>query len=216
MKKLTLLLLRQLVFWLLLFDFTRLVFLVYYSGLLSVEGVRFSEFLSVFVHAFKLDLATACYFMAIPFLILLVQSFKSAGWLNIINKVYTGLMVFVYTLSAAAEMGIYAEWKTKLTYKVVKYLSNPSEIYNSAETLTFFLLLFLFIFMCGLAIFAYLRWFYRDYTGEKIPFWHSLVFAVVFPPLLFTGLRGGVQQIPINQSQSYFSDHNILNLAAVN
>jgi phosphoglycerol transferase MdoB-like AlkP superfamily enzyme len=29
-------------------------------------------------------------------------------------------------------------------------------------------------------------------------------------------LRGGFQQIPINQSESYYSDHNILNIAAVN
>ena len=29
-------------------------------------------------------------------------------------------------------------------------------------------------------------------------------------------MRGGLQQIPINQSQSYYSKHNILNLAAVN
>ena len=216
MKKLFLGFLRQLVFWILFFNITRLVFLVYYSGLLSVEGIRFTEVMGVFSHALKLDLATACYFMIFPFLLILLQSFWSPRWLNIINKVYSGFMIFVYSLSAAAEMGIYAEWKTKLTYKIIKYLSHPSEIYNSAETGTFFFLLLLFILMFSGGLFAYLRWFYRDMIREKLHFWQSLVFAVVLPPLLVIGLRGGVQQIPINQSQSYFSDHNILNLAAVN
>ncbi|MCX6282593.1 MAG: sulfatase-like hydrolase/transferase [Bacteroidetes bacterium] len=216
MKKLFSLFIRQLVFWIVLFNFTRLVFLLYYSGILSAEGIKVTEASEVFIHAFQLDLATACYFMVFPFLLLLLQSFWSPAWLNIINKVYSGFMIFVYTLSAAGEMGIYAEWKTKLTYKIIKYFSHPSEIYNSAETGTFLLLILLFTMMFAAGFFSYLRWFYRDFSRERVPFWHSLIFAVITPPLLFVGLRGGVQQIPINQSQSYFSGHNILNLAAVN
>ena len=154
--------------------------------------------------------------MIFPFLLLLLQSIWSPAWLNTLNKVYSCIMISLYSLSAAAEMGIYAEWKTKLTYKVIKYLSHPSEIYNSAETGTFFLLLLLFALMIAAGSFAYMRWFYKDFTREKLPFWHIVIFALLMPPLLFTGLRGGVQQIPINQSQSYFSAHNILNLAAVN
>jgi phosphoglycerol transferase MdoB-like AlkP superfamily enzyme len=34
--------------------------------------------------------------------------------------------------------------------------------------------------------------------------------------MLFIGLRGGVDEIPINQSKSFYSQHNILNHAAVN
>ncbi|MEI7980714.1 MAG: LTA synthase family protein, partial [Bacteroidota bacterium] len=36
------------------------------------------------------------------------------------------------------------------------------------------------------------------------------------PGFLVLGMRGGIQQIPINQSQSYYSNHNILNISAVN
>jgi phosphoglycerol transferase MdoB-like AlkP superfamily enzyme len=46
--------------------------------------------------------------------------------------------------------------------------------------------------------------------------WFTVGFLIVTPLLLLVGLRGGVQQIPINQSESYFSEHNILNIAAVN
>jgi phosphoglycerol transferase MdoB-like AlkP superfamily enzyme len=216
MKKILLSLCLGLVFWILFFNFTRLVFLVYFSGIISVEGIHFSEVSGAFIHSLKLDIATACYFMVFPFFICVIQSVWSPGWLNRVNKIYTGILIFGYSLTAAGEMGIYAEWKTKLTYKIVKYLSHPSEIYNSAETGTFFLLILLFILMTSAGLFVFLRWFSRDIVRLKIPLWQSLVFLVVSPVLLFTGMRGGWQQIPINQSQSYFSDHNILNLAAVN
>jgi phosphoglycerol transferase MdoB-like AlkP superfamily enzyme len=154
--------------------------------------------------------------MVIPFLILLVQSVYSPKWMNMINKVYTGILCFAYSLTAAGEMGIYSEWKTKLTYKVIKYLSHPSEIYNSSETGIFILLVFLFLFMFLSGIFAYIKFFAVDIIREKRNFIFSILFLLIAPPLIFIGLRGGTQQIPINQSESYFSRHNILNLSSVN
>ena len=66
---------RQLIFWVLFFNFTRLVFLLYYSGIISAEGIRLTEILGVFSHSFKLDLATACYFMIFPFLVTTLYGF---------------------------------------------------------------------------------------------------------------------------------------------
>jgi phosphoglycerol transferase MdoB-like AlkP superfamily enzyme len=113
-------------------------------------------------------------------------------------------------------MGIYPEWKTKLTYKVIKYLSNPSEIYNSAETASFFILLLLFLLVAFAGIWLYNIYFYHEAEYGKIKLWKTVTFILVTPFILFVGLRGGIQEIPINQSQSVFSSHNILNVAAVN
>jgi len=147
MKKILKSLLSQLIFWLLFFNITRLIFILYYLKIILVEKISFLETLGVFWHSLKLDLATTCYILVVPFLLLVIQSVWSPKWMNLINKVYTGFVIGVYSLSAAGEMGIYAEWKTKLTYKVIKYLSHPSEIFNSAETGTFYFLVFLFLFM---------------------------------------------------------------------
>jgi len=57
------------------------------------------------------------------------------------------IVIIGYSLTAAGEMGIYAEWKTKLTYKVIKYLNHPGEIFNSAETGTFYLLIIIFLLL---------------------------------------------------------------------
>ncbi len=207
---------RQLLFWLLFFNITRLIFILYYLKIIIVEKINFSEIFGVFFYSLKLDLATACYILIIPFFLLTIQSVWSPKWLNTINKVFSGFAISVYALSAAGEMGIYAEWKTKLTYKVVKYLNHPSEIFNSAETGIFYFLVFLFLFMCTLGIYAYIRYFYVNIEHIKRNLWFTLGFFLFTPGFLFLGLRGGIQQIPINQSESYFSEHNILNIAAVN
>ena len=216
MKKILKSLLSQLIFWLLFFNITRLIFILYYLKIILVEKISFIDTLGVFWHSLKLDLATTCYILVVPFILLVIQSVWSPKWMNLINKVYTGFVIGVYSLSAAGEMGIYAEWKTKLTYKVIKYLSHPSEIFNSAETGTFYFLVFLFLFMFAGGVYAYNRFFHVHLEHERRNLWFTLVFFLLTPGLLVIGLRGGLQQIPINQSESYYSDHNILNIAAVN
>ena len=216
MRKIVLSLLRQLAFWILFYNVTRLIFILYYVKIILAEKILLAEILGVFWHSLKLDLATTCYFLIAPFLLLTIQSVWSPKWLNWINKVYASFLIIVYSLSVAGEMGIYAEWKTKLTYKVIKYLSHPGEIFNSAETGTFYLLVVLFICISFLGIYCYMRFFYVNLENLKRNYWFSLSFFLLTPVLLLIGLRGGTRQIPINQSESYYSDHNILNIAAVN
>ena len=216
MKKILIAFFRQLLFWILFFDFSRIVFLVYHFRLLIIEKVRFSEVLGVFFHSLHLDLATTCYIMIIPFLLLVVQSLWSPKWFNLVNKIYTGIILFGYSLSVAGEMGIYAEWKTKLNYKVIKYLSHPSEIYNSAGTGTFYFLLLLLALIFLVGFFAYVKFFYTDLVRIRRNFIFSFLFLVITPGFIFIGMRGGIQQIPINQSESYYSKNNLLNLTSVN
>jgi len=216
MKKILISFIRQFLFWILFFNLNRLVFILYYIRIIQAENISFSEVPGIFLHSFHLDLATACYLMILPFFLLLIQSIYSPKWLNWINKIYTSILIFIYSLTEVGEMGIYSDWKTKLTYKILKYFSHPSEIYNSAETTTFFLLFLLLIFLTLTGIFAYYKLFYVEINHEKRRWWFTLAFLLLTPGLLFMGLRGGTQQIPITPSESYYSKHNILNLAAVN
>jgi phosphoglycerol transferase MdoB-like AlkP superfamily enzyme len=215
-KKIILSLLRQLFFWIVFFDFIRLVFVIYHLRLFIVEKIAVTEIPGMFWYSLPLDIATACYILMFPFLLLVIQSLTNARWLNTVNKTYTAILVFFYSLTGAAEMGIYSEWKTKLTYKVVKYLGHPGEIYNSSETWIFFLLLFLFILMFLTGFYSYTRLFYPEHSNEKRNLVFTLMFFLLLPLAMVAGMRGGVQQIPINQSQSYYSKNNILNLASVN
>lgn len=216
MKKILASFFRQLIFWLLFFAFTRVVFLVYYSQAIESQGIGLAETLLSLFYALKLDLATASYFMVLPFLLLLIQSFWGARIFNLINKVYTFLFLVIYSGISVTELGIYEEWKTKLHYKALLYLNHPDEMYNSAETSVFFILLAILLIQVIGFFWLYRRYFYQSIESHR-PYWlGGLISLVAIPPFLLVGMRGGVQEIPINQSEAYYSKHNILNVAATN
>ncbi|MFH0895239.1 MAG: LTA synthase family protein [Bacteroidota bacterium] len=204
----------QFIFWIVLFDFSRIIFLLYYSG--SLEGAGFSSIAGIFWYSLPLDVSTCCYFLGFPFLLLLFQSFYSPKWFNWINRIYTGILIFAYTLITTGELGIYQEWQTKMHYKGMLYMQNPDEVYNSAETKTFIVLLLLFIVQTGLAIFVYNKYVYKNIVKVKRNYFFSAAFLIITPVLIGVGLRGGIRQIPITQSQSYFSEFNVINLVSVN
>ena len=216
MKKILLSLGRQFLFWILFFDLSRLVFMIFYASMFRSAHVEAWEIAGIFIHSFRLDAAVAAYFLIVPFLILAVQCFSDRGWLNTVNKIYTAIMVVAYSLTETGEMGIYREWQAKLSYKALRYLMHPTEVYNSAETGTFFLLLAILVALSGTGIFMYLKWFYRNLPGEKKNPFAAAAFILLGPGILFLIERGGAQQIPINQSQSYFSKHEIVNQVSVN
>lgn len=217
MKRIIASFLGQLMFWMLFFFIARAVFLLYNLQLIRAEGIGIVETMASFWHALPLDIATVCYLLLIPFLLLLIQSFYSANWLNKLNLVYTTLAILIFTLLITTELGIYPEWKTKMPYKALMYMQQPSEVYNSASTSTFFILLVLFLVLSYGSYWLYKRYFFvRISKPTKRWFIYTPLFVIVSLPLIFLGGRGGWQQIPINQSESYYSNHNILNLAAVN
>lgn len=210
-------LLRQLGFWMFFFLIARATFLLYNISFIKIEKIGFLESVASFWHAIPLDLATAAYLMIIPFLLLVIQGLIRAPWINAVNKIYTLIGLILFSLLVTAELGIYPEWKTKMPYKALNYLFNPSEIYNSAASGTFYILIVLFIFLSVGGYILYTRYFYLNIQRPaKRRFIYTPLFAVVTFPLLALAARGGWQQIPINQSESYYSTHNILNLASVN
>ena len=216
MKKIVFNLLRQFFFWLFFFALARALFLIYYSGLIIDGQMGFFHVISTFWHALQLDIATTCYILILPFFLLLLQSLYSPKWLNVIHKVYTAILLFIYSLITTSEIGVYYEWKTKLHFKAFLYLSNPSEIYNSAETSKFFILVGILLFLFFVGFFLYTKVVYLPIIRLRRNIVFSFFFLLITPPLLLLGARGGLREIPINQSESYFSKYNFLNLAATN
>lgn len=181
-----------------------------------LEEIGFGEILSTFYYALKLDVATASYFLIIPFFILFIQSFFSPLWLNQINKIYTGFLLFVFVLINNIEFGLYAEWRSKLSYKAFSYLDHPDEIMNSADTFQSIMLITLLIGLTVGGMYLYNRVFFTPILRIKVKAVSSLFLLLLTPIFMLLLARGGIQEIPINQSQSYFSKHLILNNAATN
>jgi hypothetical protein len=260
----------QLLFWLLFFAMGRIIFLLFHLQFIRAEQAPLTEVLSLFFHALRLDIATACYILVIPFFLQVASLFTKEKLVSTLNYTYTLLIIIIFSLIVTGEIGVYAEWKTKLDYKALLYLKHPGEVAQSTPIAQTILLIFLLITQVLLATFAYKRWFWRQGAGswsEKreagskgqeagskrqeagskgqeagskrqeaggrrqhasrhplpatrhpLPASRLLLPAtcLLIPALLFLGIRGGIQQIPISQSESYYSKHNILNIIAVN
>lgn len=209
-------LIKQYIFWLLFFALNRAVFLIYYHRLVALDEPGLGEVMAGFWYALRLDISTASYILVVPLILLLGKSLLSWRFFDIANKVYTAIIIISYSLITSTELGIYSEWKTKLHYKALHYLAHPDEVYNSASTGKFIGLIFIFIALVLAGNFIYNRFFYHKAFFIKRKLWGSLAFIIIAPSLLFLGIRGGIQAIPITQSQSYYTNHSILNLAAVN
>lgn len=218
MKKFLQSILFQLVFWLILFATERTVFLLWYAKSISGEGIGFTEVLSVYSNALKLDLSTVSYILLLPFLLLSVRLFTGMRWMEKITKVYVALVIVVYVLICVAEIGLYQEWNTKLSYKALVYLHHPGEVINSMQTYQFVVLSLLWIVQSVFFIYVYNRFFtvHLPEGSKNIPLLLRISWMVLIPVFLFIGMRGGFREIPITASQPYFSKHNILNITAVN
>lgn len=208
----------QLIFWLLLFNVERTVFFLWYIKSIVRESIPYSEVMKVYWYAFKLDLSTAAYILIVPVLILSVQQFHSKKWLSGLNVIYAAVVVIVYTLTAVGEIGLFGEWNTKLSYKALLYLQRLDEVINSVQTSNFILLLSLVIILSVIFIYLYIRFFYQRFDRVKLSSHLSvrIVLIIISWGLLFITIRGGVGEIPITASNSYFSKHHLLNMAAVN
>jgi phosphoglycerol transferase MdoB-like AlkP superfamily enzyme len=203
-------------FWLIFFALGRLFFLVYYAGYISQQNISIGEVLLAFPSGLRLDTATFCYPGFIMLLFITLYSTFGGRLFRFLLQGFNYLLLTGYSLIIVGEAGIYEEWQTKLNFKALRYLAHPSEVINSAQThnLIFLSIMFLLLLAAGL-------WLYYKLVSEKMRtgegvWWKDLLVLIVMLPILVVGARGGIQQIPINQSQSYYSKHEILNHAAVN
>ncbi len=204
----------QFLAWLLFFQFTRLVFVLW--NLEEVAGLPAGELLRLPFEALYLDTATACYFMGIPFLLFAAAIFSERAIFLTINRFFTAILVVVVSMVTIGELPIYDEWHTKLNYRAISMLGTPSEVVRTATTaqLGWGSLAIVALSMAGIYLFRKMA--IKDVEPKRKPYYWSLLFFIIAPCLIAIGLRGGMQQIPIQVSDAYYSQHNILNLAATN
>jgi len=212
--------LRQYLFWIVFFAICRSIFIFY--NLDELKGVSFGEILSTFWQALHLDTSMVCYFLGFSFLVFIVYSFLPKKIVEYIHTTYIFLLLIIFSLITIAELELYKEWGSKINVKAIHFLAHPAEVVNSSKT-SFLIFGFAaaglltyagFFLYKKIAPFAPLDLFSQTKGIKKIAV--VFFFVISIPVLLLLGIRGGVQEIPIQQSDAYFSKHNVLNLASVN
>ncbi|MGH7560481.1 MAG: LTA synthase family protein [Gemmatimonadales bacterium] len=209
------LLARILLFWLAFFTAARVVFLLYHFD--RSAALTPSLLVGTFAHGLRLDLASAAYLSAIPFLLVAASALgplrEPARRTQLAYLLVAGS---VLALLAAADLEIFRVWGRRIDAEVLPYLKHPREAWASAGASPRALLFLLALALAGLSLIAARRGLDRPF--RDLPETHPLAAVPLLVPALLLAIpaRGGIQQIPINQSSAYFSTDPFANQAAVN
>ena len=202
-------------YWLSVFTLFRLLFIIVYFY--KVKDSSITEILFSISKGVRLDISVISYLTAFPMILFVLYQLLEKDIFLKFKKIFTiSITILVITISVS-EILLYSEWGTKLNYKAISHLTQPSEVFRTAtwfQTIFFFMTLIVMYFIFN----KQYTYFYKRFNYEQLVRPKYLHFGsfIVLSILTVIGLRGGLQQIPINQSDCYYSGNHTLNLIAIN
>ncbi|MHA6249289.1 LTA synthase family protein [Pontibacter sp. CAU 1760] len=201
-------------FWVIYFIVARILFLVYHLN--RTAELTSTDTLLVFWHGLRLDASATAYLCLLPFAALALSAIGLRLNINGFIRIYTYVLLVVLSALLVADLELYTYWGFRLDATPLQYLHTPAELAASASSAPLFLLLFICFCIASAFILLYLKGF--DYTcyrtqGRKAV---NNFLSLFFLAFLILPLRGGWQQIPINQSVAYFSNKPFANQAGLN
>lgn len=205
-------------FWILFFDFQRILFTLHNFSKFSDLG--FFTWLGAFFYSLRLDLATAGFLSVFPAIFLIIATVWNKKWVKTIFVIILLFEAIICSLIHAGEINAYPEWNHKLTGRVFMHLSNPDEVVRTAD----YSMMFWFFIYAGLEIFLAFKlrkWFFPFKSESKKigVLKQSLVTFSAIPVVSFLCLllaRGGFQQIPINTDAAIYTNNYVANDLSVN
>ncbi|MEO6289378.1 MAG: hypothetical protein ABIO76_05635, partial [Ginsengibacter sp.] len=204
------------IFWVFYFIVAKGLFLVYHHSITSELAV--GEIFKVFLYGLRMDIAFTAYICIFPFFLFFISSiFKSFHPRRII-QIYTVVLVIFLSFLTVADLELYSAWGYRMDATPLQYLTSPKEMGTSVSSSPLLLLLLIFIVLAVLFIWLYKRnnprfYFHKNKNGISIP---EVLFSLFLFVFLFIPIRGGIQKIPINQSDVYFSQKIFADHAAIN
>jgi len=203
-------------FWIFYFIICKGIFLVYHHSLTAT--LTAGEVFKVFLYGLRMDASFTSYICILPFLLFLFRTvFIKLNVERIIN-VYTVVVIILISFLTTADLELYTAWGYRMDATPLQYFKSPKEMAATISSSPLFLLLIIFIALCFFSIWVYKKFIIKYIAVRPLKFaagnFILSLFLVVF---LFVPIRGGVQKIPMNQSDVYFSqkifaDHAALNL----
>lgn len=212
MRNLLSFLVKLILFWMVLFLLQQVSFVFFHTARLNGipnEVIRYS-----FRRALPMDLATACY-LTLPIAICgIILLFRDLRMLRKAMRVFLAVLVVITCFINVCDIALFGAWGTKVNHKALSYLAYPEEVMHATSGAPIAQLTVVLIAQCALAFLALFN------IDHERPFlvkakWQRFL-APLLLPLLFIGMRGGVQPYPIDRSWSYHSAHPLLNLGALN
>ncbi|MEJ6675321.1 MAG: sulfatase-like hydrolase/transferase [Polaribacter sp.] len=200
--------------WIGYFIFARLFFLLFYYE--KTQNIPVSTSLKTFLYGARLDASFSGYLCILPFLLILFSLFSSPKKIGNFIKWYSYIVLIALSLLLIVDASLYASWGTRLDTTLFTYLNTPEVMLASvaASQLIFGLIFWIVISFVFMKIFK--KTIEKNTKKINAGSWKQapvFIFIVLF---LLIPIRGGLQTIPVNQSNVYFSSEMFANHAALN
>jgi phosphoglycerol transferase MdoB-like AlkP superfamily enzyme len=202
-------------FWIFYFLVARGLFLVYQHAL--SRTLTGTDILKVFYYGLKMDISFTGYLCIFPFLLFFLRSIFINLRVGIIIRYYTDIMICLLSFLTIADLGLFSAWGFRMDATPLTYFTTPKEMLTSVSSAPVFSLLLIFVVMSIFFIWVYKKFIDRVIAVKPEKFSLLFMFMTLFlVAFLFIPIRGGIQKIPMNISDVYFSDKIFADQAAVN
>lgn len=207
-------------YWMLVFFLLR-IFFVMYQLPLGNKIKKSTDLYAAFIEGYQIDLSTAAILLLLPLLAAILFYILGKEGIKKWTSRLVFIMLLVYTAVALSDAGLYREWNAKINMQALDHFQNPAEVFRTLSfklVAIYFLLLGLFSFVC---FWMYKKWIHPLlHSNEEFSIKERLVYGLGYF-LFSTGIaiiviRGGLFNMPINQSIAYFSNDILANDIAVN
>ncbi len=204
---------RLLLFWMLYFALFRISFIIYHHARI-LDGQHSETGLS-FLYGLRLDLSAATGAIIIPFILWVFQQFYKSRLIHLINLGYNFLLITLVAVLSVINLKVYGEWGTLLGTRALKYFLSPKEVLSF---ISFWSVLLLIV---SSGVFAYMgiKSYRRYITNFSSPIENpglKWAYIMLVPVFIIVALRGGLQNIPVNETTAAYSDFPINNIIATN
>lgn len=190
---------------LLLFLAARIIFILTYTHANAESWLAL-------IYALRLDISAVSYLLIVP---LVLMFFSSKKWRNVFLKCYYLLFLNLLIVLLIANLILYRYWQSLVGIKALEYFKDFKLIFASISTTQLIFVLLCIIIICIALSRIFLKITKRVFYNE-LSIKTKLIFIPIMAGLLFLGIRGGWQLIPINESASYYSNKIENNDASAN
>ncbi|KQC00665.1 LTA synthase family protein [Pedobacter sp. Hv1] len=207
---------RFFLFWLLFFAIDRFIFLAIFHQ--KLRAIPFTERLSTFYHALRLDLSMTAYLAVIPLLPFIFWYFTKKTTINFKwVAIYNKILIVLFSIFSVVNFNIYREWGSKLNAKAFSFaIDTPNEALASSASSPILLSLGILAILLCIGLYLNFLIIKNKITFVKSPIWLKAIVAILLIGFNFLLIRGGVDVAPNSQSMAYFSKHQLLNHASLN
>ena len=200
--------------WVAYFLFARFLFLAYYFD--KTSELSFITTFKTFSYGIKLDYSFSAYLAAIPFLIIVFSIWIPKKIISTLIKAYTFPIIFIINLLMLIDISLYKSWGVRIDSTLLNYLNTPKAMLASVTTLQLVGSVLAWVIISLVVILFFNKAISKSL--DKISngtFWEVPALLLLIGTLIIP-LRGGLANIPINQSNVYFSTNMFANHTAVN